>query len=46
VALRALDELSLDEIAATLEISVGTVKATLHAGRAHLRTQLGLQEEQ
>jgi RNA polymerase sigma factor (sigma-70 family) len=46
VVLRALGELSLDEIAGTLEIAVGTVKATLHAGRANLRHHLGLDEEQ
>ena len=40
VCLFHLADLSVDDVAATLEIAPGTVKSTLHDARAHLRTAL------
>ena len=39
LALRFADDLSLDEIAATLAIPLGTAKSRLHTALTHLRTQ-------
>lgn len=44
VALRFVDDLSLEEIAVVLEVSVGTVKSTLFAARNSLAASLGAQE--
>ncbi len=44
VALRYIDDLSLDEIAQVLEVSVGTVKSTLFSARAALAASLGAEE--
>jgi RNA polymerase sigma-70 factor (sigma-E family) len=41
VALRYLADLSVEDVAESLGISVGTVKSTVHRGLAALRTQLG-----
>lgn len=43
-ALRFVDDLSLEEIAVVLEVSVGTVKSTLFAARRSLAASLGAQE--
>lgn len=43
-ALRFVDDLSIEEIAAVLEVSVGTVKSTLFAARRSLAASLGAQE--
>jgi RNA polymerase sigma-70 factor, ECF subfamily len=40
VALRYLEDMSLEEIGAVLGVSEGTVKALLHQGRERLRRQL------
>ena len=45
VALYYINDLSLQEIAAILEIPEGTVKSPLHYGRAGLRRQFGLTNE-
>jgi len=45
VALYYINDLSLQEIAAILEIPEGTVKSRLHYGRAGLRRQFGLTNE-
>ncbi len=44
VALRYVDDLSLDEIAQVLEVSVGTVKSTLFSARSALAASLGAEE--
>lgn len=44
VALRFVDDLSLEEIAQVLEISVGTVKSTLFSARSALAASLGAEE--
>lgn len=44
VALRYVEDMSLEEIAAVLEISVGTVKSTLFSARAALAASLDLGE--
>ena len=41
VALRFIDELSVAEIGAVLQVAEGTVKALLHQGRTRLARQLG-----
>jgi len=46
VALHYLEDRPVDEIAAILEISSGTVKTHLHRGRATLATRLSLQHDQ
>lgn len=43
-ALRFVDDLSMEEIAVVLEVSVGTVKSTLFAARSSLAASLGAQE--
>ncbi len=43
-ALRFVDDLSMEEIAIVLEVSVGTVKSTLFAARSSLAASLGAQE--
>lgn len=45
IALRYLDDLSVAQIAAVLEVAEGTVKATLSHGRASLARSLALEEE-
>ncbi len=45
VVMYYINELSLQEIAAVLEIPVGTVKSRLHYGRQALRKALGLEGE-
>jgi len=44
VALRYIDDMSIEEIAAVLEVTPGTVKSTLHAARASLAKRLGTAE--
>jgi RNA polymerase sigma factor (sigma-70 family) len=44
VALRYVDDLSLEEIALVLEVSVGTVKSTLFSARSALAASLGAEE--
>jgi RNA polymerase sigma-70 factor (sigma-E family) len=44
IALHYLQDLSVAEIAETLDIAEGTVKAHLHRGRLELARQLGLEE--
>ena len=39
--LRHYDQLSLDEISATLEMNLGTVKSSLHRALQHLRRRMG-----
>jgi RNA polymerase sigma-70 factor (ECF subfamily) len=46
VALRYLYDLPVDEIAQTMECSVGSVKQHLSRGRRHLASTLGLSEEE
>lgn len=41
LALRYIEDASYEEIAATLEISIGTVKSRLNRGRAELRKRMG-----
>ena len=43
-ALRFVDDLSIEEIAVVLEVSVGTVKSTLFAARSSLAASMGAQE--
>lgn len=43
-ALRFVDDMSLEDIAVVLEVSVGTVKSTLFAARSSLAASLGAQE--
>ena len=45
VALRYLLELSVSEIAATLDVPVGTVKSRISRGRAALASSLGLDQD-
>jgi RNA polymerase sigma-70 factor (ECF subfamily) len=45
VALHYLDDLPVSEIAATLGVAEGTVKATLYRGRAALARVLGYDDE-
>ena len=42
IALYYLEDRSVGEVAATLELPAGTVKSTLHAARAALATALGV----
>ena len=44
IVLRAVDELSVKEIAEVMEVAEGTVKATLHQARARLRQLLEIDE--
>ena len=44
IALRYVDDLSLEEIAQVLEVSVGTVKSTLFSARSALAASLGAEE--
>jgi RNA polymerase sigma-70 factor (ECF subfamily) len=45
VVLYYINELSLQEIADTLQIPIGTVKSRLHYGRQSLKRQLGIQQD-
>ncbi len=45
VALRYVEDMSLEDIARTLEIAVGTVKSALNAAKATLAFQLGEEED-
>ncbi|CAN5640134.1 hypothetical protein BH10ACT2_BH10ACT2_22090 [soil metagenome] len=44
VALRYMEDLSLDDIAQILEVSVGTVKSTLFSAKCSLAASLGAEE--